>query len=65
MANLVVTGGGGFIGSHTCLSLLIKGHNVFVIDSFIKSSGKNLKNIITHLKINDKKVEKKLKIFNF
>ncbi len=64
MANLVVTGGGGFIGSHTCLSLLIKGHNVFVIDSFIKSSGKNLKNIITHLKINDKKVEKKLKIFN-
>ena len=63
MANLVVTGGGGFIGSHTCLSLLIKGHNVFVIDSFIKSSQNNLKNIISHLKINDKEIDKKLKIY--
>ena len=38
MKNIIVTGGAGFIGSHTCLALLEKGYRVFVIDSFINSS---------------------------
>ena len=38
MKNILVTGGAGFIGSHTCLILLQKGFNVFVIDSFSNSS---------------------------
>ena len=38
MKAIVVTGGAGFIGSHTSLSLLEKGYNVFIIDSFVNSS---------------------------
>ncbi len=38
MKSILVTGGAGFIGSHTCLLLLEKGYEIFVIDSFINSS---------------------------
>ena len=37
MKTLLVTGGCGFIGSHTCLSLLEKNFDVIVIDSNINS----------------------------
>ena len=30
---VVVTGGAGYIGSHTCLELLRSGHEVYVIDN--------------------------------
>ena len=35
---LLVTGGAGFIGSHTCISLLECNHEVVIIDSHINSS---------------------------
>ena len=35
MYNIVVTGGAGYIGSHTALLLLDKGYNVHIIDSLI------------------------------
>ena len=38
MKSILVTGGAGFIGSHTCLSLVEKGYKVVVIDSLINSS---------------------------
>ena len=63
MRNIVVTGGAGFIGSHTCLLLLEKEYNVFVVDSFINSSPESINKI---LKINHslkKKVNNKLKVF--
>ena len=38
MPNILVTGGAGFIGSHTCLALLEKGYDILIIDSFINSN---------------------------
>jgi UDP-glucose 4-epimerase len=34
---VLVTGGAGYIGSHTCVELLNAGHEVFVIDNFCNS----------------------------
>ena len=38
MARLLITGGAGFIGSHTCLALLEAGHQLLVLDDFSNSS---------------------------
>ncbi len=35
---VLVTGGAGFIGSHTCVSLLEAGHEVVIVDNFSNSS---------------------------
>jgi UDP-glucose 4-epimerase len=35
---VLVTGGAGFIGSHTCVELLKHGHEVIVVDNFSNSS---------------------------
>ena len=35
MSRVLVTGGGGFIGSHTCFSLLERNFEVVVVDTFI------------------------------
>ena len=42
MKTILVTGGAGFIGSHTCISLLEKNYRVVVIDSYTNSSQLNL-----------------------
>ncbi|MFN4276615.1 MAG: UDP-glucose 4-epimerase GalE [Ferrovibrio sp.] len=36
--NVLITGGAGYIGSHTCLSLLAAGHCVIVLDNLSNSS---------------------------
>ena len=38
MARFLITGGAGFIGSHTCLVLLNEGHSLLVLDNFSNSS---------------------------
>ena len=38
MKSILVTGGAGFIGSHTCIELCKKGFNVCIVDSLINSS---------------------------
>lgn len=43
---ILITGGAGFIGSHTCLLLLEKGYEIFVLDSLENSSSKSLKNVL-------------------
>ncbi len=35
--NVLVTGGAGYIGSHTCVCLLEQGHDVVVVDNFYNS----------------------------
>ena len=45
MKSILVTGGSGFIGSHTCLILLEKGFEIFVIDSFVNSSPKSIEKV--------------------
>ena len=37
MAKILVTGGAGYIGSHTCVELLAAGHEVTVFDNFCNS----------------------------
>ena len=39
---ILVTGGAGYIGSHTCVELLNAGYEVVVIDNLINSSEKSL-----------------------
>ncbi len=38
MATVLVTGGAGYVGSHTCVALLQAGHEVAVVDSLANSS---------------------------
>lgn len=42
MSKILVTGGAGFIGSHTCIELLNAGHEVVVLDNLCNSSSKSL-----------------------
>lgn len=45
MKNILVTGGAGFIGSHTIVELLQAGYEVVVVDNLINSSVESLKRI--------------------
>ena len=39
---ILVTGGAGYIGSHTCVELLNAGYDVVVVDNLYNSSEKAL-----------------------
>ena len=43
---VLVTGGAGYIGSHTIVELLLKGHEVVCLDNFCNSSPKSIDRII-------------------
>ena len=45
MARLLITGGAGFIGSHTCVVLLEAGHELVVLDNFDNSSPEALQRV--------------------
>ena len=42
---ILVTGGAGYIGSHTCLALLEQGHEVVVFDNLYNASEESLKRV--------------------
>jgi len=42
---VLVTGGAGFIGSHTCVELLENGYDIIVLDNFINSKPESLNRI--------------------
>ncbi len=43
--SILVTGGAGFIGSHTCVELLQNGYDIVVLDNFVNSKPEALKRI--------------------
>ena len=43
--NVLVTGGAGYIGSHTCVELLEKGYGVVVVDNLCNSSPESLRRV--------------------
>ena len=54
MKSILVTGGAGYIGSHTCVCLLEKGYDVIVVDNLSNSSTESLSRVE---KITGKKVK--------
>jgi len=42
---IIVTGGAGYIGSHTCLELLLAGYDVVVVDNLSNSSEESLRRV--------------------
>ena len=43
--NVLVTGGAGYIGSHTCVELLESGYGVVVIDNLCNSNAESLNRV--------------------
>ena len=54
--DILVTGGAGYIGSHTCVELMNNGHNVIIVDNLYNSSIDVVKRI-------EKITNKKLKFY--
>ena len=54
MGKILVTGGAGFIGSHTCVELLNAGYEVIILDNLINSKEASIERI---KKITDKDVQ--------
>jgi UDP-glucose 4-epimerase len=42
---ILVTGGAGYIGSHTCVELLDSGHEIVVLDNLSNSKEESLKRV--------------------
>ncbi len=53
MKTILVTGGAGYIGSHTVLSLLEKDYSVIIVDNFVNSCMESIKRVeqLAHKKV--------------
>src|ERR1700733_13619440 len=45
MTTSLVTGGAGFLGSHLCEELLVRGHRVICVDNLETGSGENIEHM--------------------
>ena len=63
MTNILVTGGCGYIGSHTVLALLEKGYKVFIVDSLLNSNINVLNKLRGILSKKDQRFLENLKFF--
>ena len=43
---ILVTGGAGFIGSHTCVTLIEKGYEIVLLDSYVNGHQKSIEQVI-------------------
>ncbi len=43
--NILVTGGAGYIGSHTLIELIAEGHSVVVVDNLSNSNPESLRRV--------------------
>ncbi len=57
MKRILVTGGAGYIGTHTCVELIKKGYEVVVVDNYVNSSEESIKRV-------EKITGKEVKIYN-
>ena len=59
---ILVTGGAGYIGSHTCVELLNAGYDVVVMDNLYNASEKAIERVeqITGKKVREKTPDKAL-----
>lgn len=48
MANVLITGGAGFLGSHLCERFIAEGDNVLCMDNFITGSPENIAHLMGH-----------------
>ena len=58
MRTLLITGGLGFIGSHTCIELVKKGYSVYIVDSLKNSHFSILNRIRNILKEDDQNISR-------
>lgn len=63
MSHILITGGTGYIGSHTCLILLLSGFEVTIIDSNFNSSSKVINSLINLGKIYNQDFINKINFF--
>ena len=62
MARVLITGGAGFIGSHTCVRLIEDGHDLIVIDSFVNSCNLAIQRVKEITGIIENKGDKRLEL---
>ena len=43
--NILLTGGAGFIGSHTCVELLNAGHSAVIVDNYVNSQPEAIRRV--------------------
>ena len=60
METILVTGGCGYIGSHTCIKLLENNYNLLLIDSLVNSSRDILLKIKKILNLKNIAIENKM-----
>ena len=63
MSKILVTGGTGFIGSHTCILLLEKGYDLVIIDSLVNSSDYSIKRIRNFIGENNNSFSDRIKFY--
>ena len=63
MERILITGGAGFIGSHTCISLLENSYEVYLVDSFVNSSPAVVDRLFSICGLSNSKTGKNLKVF--